>query len=68
MGHYFRAAGYETLYKGKWHVSDADLYQPGSYQPLPSYNQQGRPVKTLEDIYVETGMLEQFGFTGFFVP
>lgn len=68
MGHYFRAAGYETLYKGKWHVSDADLYQPGSYQPLPSYNQQGRPVKTLEDIYVETGMLEQYGFTGFIGP
>src|SRR5689334_6312290 len=25
MGDYFRAGGYRTFYKGKWHVSDASL-------------------------------------------
>lgn len=25
MGNYFRAGGYETYYKGKWHVSEADI-------------------------------------------
>lgn len=68
MGHYFRAAGYETLYKGKWHVSDGDLYLPGSYNPLPSYNSQGKPINELQDIYLEAGILEQYGFTGWIGP
>ena len=25
LGHWFRAAGYQTFYKGKWHVSHAHL-------------------------------------------
>ena len=33
MGDYFRACGYETYYKGKWHVSDADLHD--SRAPIP---------------------------------
>ena len=68
LGSYFRAAGYDTYWKGKWHVSDADLYQPGSYNPLPSYNDAGGRDKYLEDIYLEAGMLERYGFTGFIGP
>ena len=68
LGWYFRTAGYDTYWKGKWHVSDADLYQPGSYNPLPSYNDVGGRDKYLEDIYLEAGMLERYGFTGFIGP
>ena len=68
LGSWFRAAGYDTYWKGKWHISDADLYQPGSYNPLPSYTDTGARDTYLEDIYLEAQMLEQYGFTGFIGP
>ncbi len=68
MGSWFRAAGYDTYWKGKWHISDSDLYQPGSYNPLPSYTDTGAREKYLEDIYLEAGILERYGFTGFIGP
>jgi choline-sulfatase len=68
MGSWFRAGGYDTYYKGKWHVSDADLYQPGGYQPLPSYNNAGLPDKILEDVYLEADRLEGYGFEGWIGP
>ena len=68
MGHYFRAAGYETYYKGKWHVSDADLYQPGSYDALPSYDENGDPDPELEELYLLANRLGPFGFDGWIGP
>lgn len=68
LGNYFRAAGYDTYWKGKWHISDGDIYQPGSYNPMPSYNQNSIRDPYLESIYVESGMLEQYGFTGWIGP
>lgn len=68
LGNWFRAAGYDTYWKGKWHVSDADLYQPGTYNPLPSYTDTGSRDRYLEDVYLEAGMLERYGFTGFIGP
>ena len=68
MGNWFRAAGYDTYWKGKWHISDADLYQPSSYNPLPSYNDLGGRDPYLEGVYLESERLEQYGFTGFIGP
>jgi choline-sulfatase len=68
MGSWFRAAGYDTFYKGKWHVSDAELDQPGGYTPLPSYDNAGLPDPRLESVYLEAGQLEQYGFTGWVGP
>ena len=68
LGNWFRAAGYDTYWKGKWHVSDADLYQPGTYNPLPSYTDTGARDPYLEDVYLEAGMLERYGFNGFIGP
>ncbi len=68
LGNYFRAAGYDTYWKGKWHISDGDIYQPGSYNPVPSYNANGVRDPYLESLYVEAGMLEQYGFTGWIGP
>lgn len=68
MGNWFRAAGYDTYWKGKWHISDADLYQPSTYNPLPSYNDMGGRDPYLEDVYLEAKRLEQYGFTGFIGP
>ena len=68
LGSWFRAAGYDTYWKGKWHISDADLYQAGSYNPLPSYTDRGARDPFLEDVYLESERLEQYGFTGFVGP
>jgi arylsulfatase A-like enzyme len=68
MGHYFRAAGYETYYKGKWHVSDADLYEPGSYNAVATYDSNGVAVPALEDIYLEANRLAPYGFDGWVGP
>jgi len=68
LGNYFRAAGYDTYWKGKWHISDGDIYQPGSYNPIPSYNANGVRDPYLETVYEEAGMLERYGFTGWIGP
>ena len=68
MGSWFRAAGYDTYWKGKWHVSDADLYTPGTHQPYPAYNSDGSRNLAAENIYLEADMLDQFGFTGWIGP
>ncbi len=68
MGSWFRAAGYDTYWKGKWHISDADLYQPGTYNPLPSYTDEGKRDYELENIYLESERLAQYGFEGFVGP
>lgn len=68
LGSWFRAGGYDTFWKGKWHISDADLYQPGTYNPLPSYTDRGLRDRELEDIYLESERLENYGFNGFVGP
>lgn len=68
LGNWFRAAGYDTYWKGKWHISDGDLYQPGSYNPIPSYNANGVRDPYLERVYEEAGLLENYGFTGWIGP
>ena len=45
MGNYFRAGGYDTYYKGKWHVSDADIHIPGTYDPLLTFNGKGSRIR-----------------------
>ena len=68
MGNYFRAAGYDTWYRGKWHVSDADLYLPGTNSPIPSYNDNGVPDPELEKLYEDANRLDAFGFNGWIGP
>jgi arylsulfatase A-like enzyme len=36
LGNWFRAAGYDTHYDGKWHTSHADLTDPATSRPLPT--------------------------------
>src|SRR6185437_1218535 len=38
-GNIFTAGNYSTYYIGKWHISKDDLYNPGSQEPVLSYNQ-----------------------------
>jgi arylsulfatase A-like enzyme len=69
MGDYFRAAGYRTYYKGKWHVSAADLPISGTHQPVLTYDTNtGLPLPEKEQLYLNTDRLGGFGFTGWVGP
>ncbi|MCI0489832.1 MAG: sulfatase-like hydrolase/transferase [Blastocatellia bacterium] len=68
MGDYFRAGGYRTFYKGKWHVSHADIVMAGSHDALESYSENGRPIKKIIDLYLNADRLDEYGFSGWIGP
>lgn len=68
MGDYFRAGGYRTFYKGKWHGSEADLLVPGTRDPIPSYDAQGQRDRSLEQQYIDAQQMDGYGFEGWVGP
>lgn len=72
LGDYFRAAGYRTFYKGKWHISDGDIIIPGTHNPLMTWtvSDTGSPVPIPRNIevYREADRLDEYGFTGWIGP
>lgn len=69
MGDYFRAAGYQTYYKGKWHFSYEDVIVPGTHASVPSYNPvTGVPDREKVELYLRANRLEDFGFSGWVGP
>jgi hypothetical protein len=43
-GDWFPAGGYRTCYKGKWHISHADIEIPGTHDLLMSNTDAGVPI------------------------
>ena len=69
LGEYFRTAGYQTYWKGKWHLSDEDILIPGTHNALPSYNTKtGVPNPAQEQLYNLANRLNAFGFDGWIGP
>jgi len=69
MGDYFRTAGYNTFWKGKWHASDEDILIPGTHNALTSYNPAtGVPNKEQEKLYEKANRLENFGYSDWIGP
>lgn len=69
MGDYFREAGYQTYYKGKWHVSDEDITVPGTHTSVPSYDPEtGVPDPRGAQLYDRAERLNDFGFQGWIGP
>ena len=69
LGNYFRTAGYQTFWKGKWHLSDEDILIPGTHNALPSYDTTtGIPDSTKEKLYEEANRLNAYGFDGWIGP
>lgn len=69
MGNYFREAGYQTYYKGKWHISYEDILVPGTHNDMPSYDPAtGVPDPTREQLYVSADPLNAFGFSSWIGP
>src|ERR1700734_938328 len=68
MGDYFRTGGYDTYYKGKWHISEADMLIPGTHDSLLSFDDKGLPIPQVEEEYLAANRLDQFGFSGWIGP
>jgi choline-sulfatase len=69
FGNYFRAAGYRTYWKGKWHVSYAEMLVPGTHTPLLSYDPKtGERDPGQEALYVAADRLGPYGFAGWIGP
>ncbi len=69
FGNYFREAGYRTYWRGKWHVSDADMLIPGTHTPLVSFDPKtGEPDPEKEALYTASDRLDPYGFSGWIGP
>ncbi|MEZ5382404.1 MAG: sulfatase-like hydrolase/transferase [Microthrixaceae bacterium] len=68
LGNWFRAAGYDTHYDGKWHISHADLHEPETGQPLATNDAHGVVHPEAVRAYLEADPLEPFGFSGWVGP
>jgi choline-sulfatase len=69
FGDYFRAAGYNTFWRGKWHASDADMLIPGTHDQLLSYNSTtGAPDPNAESLYQSSDRLGRYGLSGWIGP
>ncbi|MDY7105158.1 MAG: sulfatase-like hydrolase/transferase [Actinomycetota bacterium] len=63
MGDYFRAAGYRTEYRGKWHLSHPDL-PVGDHDSLLTNRRDGSLIEAHVDAYRRANRLDAFGFDG----
>ena len=68
LGNYFKTAGYQTFWKGKWHLSDEDILIPGSHHALSIYNEKGIPDPKNNKLYLNANRLKDFGFEGWIGP
>jgi len=64
LGDWFRAGGYQTHYRGKWHVSHADLLIPGGHEGLMASDDEGRSIAEAVASYRRADRLDPFGFSG----
>jgi arylsulfatase A-like enzyme len=64
LGDWFRAGGYRTDYRGKWHISHADLSKPGSDEGLAASDDDGRVIAEAVEAYRAADRLDPFGFSG----
>ncbi|MEZ5279112.1 MAG: sulfatase-like hydrolase/transferase [Acidimicrobiales bacterium] len=73
LGNWFRAAGYDTHYDGKWHISHADLYDNSGpdhqhNQPLATNTAEGEVLSDNVQRYLDADPLADFGFSGWVGP
>jgi arylsulfatase A-like enzyme len=64
LGDWFRAGGYETHYRGKWHISHADLLIPGTHESLMASDDAGHPIPAAVAAYKGADRLDPYGFSG----
>ncbi|MGW0157863.1 sulfatase-like hydrolase/transferase [Mycobacterium sp. NPDC003323] len=67
LGNWFRAAGYDTHYDGKWHISHADLTDP-SGKILATNDDDGVVDEAAVQAYLDADPLGPYGFSGWVGP
>ena len=68
LGNWFRAAGYDTHYDGKWHISHADLIDPVTGRPVATNDDDGVIDPAAVQRYLDADPLGPFGFSGWVGP
>lgn len=68
LGNWFRAAGYDTHYDGKWHISHADLIDPGTGRALATNDEDGVVDPHAVARYLDADPLAPYGFSGWVGP
>lgn len=68
LGNWFQAAGYDTHYDGKWHISHADLTDPRTGRTLATNDDAGAVDPDAVRRYLEADPLGPFGFSGWVGP
>lgn len=68
LGHWFRSAGYDTHYDGKWHISHADLHDPDTGERIVTNTVDGTVLEDSVAAYLDADPLDAFGFSGWVGP
>jgi arylsulfatase A-like enzyme len=68
LGNWFRAAGYDTHYDGKWHISHADLTDPVTGEILATNDDDGNVDAAAVQRYLAADPLGPYGFSGWVGP
>ncbi|QZT61638.1 sulfatase-like hydrolase/transferase [Mycolicibacterium austroafricanum] len=68
LGNWLRAAGYDTHYDGKWHISHADLIDPETGRSLDTNDDGGVVDPAAVRRYLEADPLSPYGFSGWIGP
>lgn len=68
LGNWFRAAGYDTHYDGKWHITHADLTDPATGKSLATNNDRGIVNADAVRRYLDADPLDPYGFSGWVGP
>ena len=68
LGDWFRAGGYRTFYKGKWHVSHPHLDDPNGEGYLLSIQDDGTQIPENIAAYLEADLLDEYGFSEWVGP
>ena len=68
LGDWFRAGGYRTFYKGKWHVSHPHLDAEDGDGYLLSIDDDGTPIEDNIQKYLDADLLDDYGFSEWVGP
>ena len=68
LGDWFRAGGYRTYFKGKWHASHAHLDAEDGEGFLLSIDDDGNPQPENIERYLAADLLDDFGFSEWVGP
>lgn len=68
LGDWFRAGGYRTFYKGKWHASHSHLTDEDGDGYLLSIDDDGAPIEANIERYLEADLLDDYGFSEWVGP